>query len=58
MNLKTKKNYKFQFCNNTFQHILYKASYFDSGSVAFWQEVDRGKYLKPLIKRNKKQITN
>jgi len=52
MNLQIKKGYKLQFCKNTFENILFKANYFDSGNLSFWHEIDRGVYLKPLVKRN------
>ena len=52
-----KKGYKLQFCKNTFDNVLFKANYFDSGNVSFWHEIDRGGYLKPLIKRNKNILT-
>ena len=57
MKLQIKKGYKLQFCNNTLDNVLFKASYFDSGNVSLWYEIDRGIYLKPLIKRNNKTIT-
>jgi len=53
-----KKNYKLSFCKNTCNYIIFKANYFDSGSLSFWHEIDRGIYLKPLIKRNKKLTKN
>jgi len=53
-----KKNYKLSFCHNTNNYIIFKANYFDSGNISFWQEIDRGVYLKPLIKRNKKITKN
>ena len=58
MKLIIKKGYKLQFCSNTLETILFKANYFDSGNISFWHQVDRGTYLKPLIKRNKVIIKN